>query len=166
MPAAGPGAGLTGLMPHALDQILHRLSHVSAEAFTDIVRQAIEAGRNRSNPPASKYAIEHLKEVTTLEESSEACTVCQDVVEKGAVTLHMPCGHCFHKDCLMPWLAEHNTCPVCRCEVESNSPTYNYSYFDKLKGDLDSETVSAFLACPCVRFNVMSSSLKNTTSLN
>jgi len=129
---------------HPLDQILQRaFSQISAEAFiTDFVRQAIEANRYRGNPPASQFGIDHLKEETTLEACSEACTVCQDVMEQGAVTLTMPCGHGFHKDCLMPWLQEHNTCPVCRCEIESHCPRYNQQNFDKLKGELDKETVS------------------------
>lgn len=129
---------------HPLDQILQRaFSQISAEAFiTDFVRQAIEANRYRGNPPASQFGIDHLKEETTLEACSEACTVCQDVMEQGAVTLTMPCGHGFHKDCLMPWLQEHNTCPVCRCEIESHCPRYNQQNFDKLKGELDKETIS------------------------
>lgn len=30
----------------------------------------------------------------------------------------MPCDHFFHKECLMPWLQEHNTCPTCRASVD------------------------------------------------
>jgi hypothetical protein len=139
----GPGA-------HPLDQILHRaFSQISAEAFiTDFVRQAMEANRFRGNPPASQFAIDHLKESTLAEDSSESCTVCQDLMEQGAVTLSMPCAHAFHKDCLMPWLQEHNTCPVCRCEVESHCARYNQQNFDKLKGELGTETVSACADCP------------------
>ena len=128
---------------HPLDQILQRaFSQISAEAFiTDFVRQAIEANRYRGNPPASQFGIDHLKEDTMLNECGEACTVCQDVLEQGAVTLSMPCGHSFHKECLMPWLQEHNTCPICRCEIESHCPRYNQQNFEKLKGELDKETV-------------------------
>jgi hypothetical protein len=177
--AAGEAAGATsarasstegvdgafgGHNSHPFDQIFHRaFSQISAEAFiTDFVRQAIEAHRFRGNPPASKFAIDHLKESTTIEESTEACTVCQDLVEQGAVTLSMPCGHLFHKDCLMPWLQEHNTCPVCRCEIESHCARYNQQNFGKLKGELGTETVrcrAILLPCPSCRASGLATEL-------
>ena len=36
----------------------------------------------------------------------------------------MPCAHIFHTDCLMPWLNEHNSCPVCRFELKTDDPEY------------------------------------------
>ena len=161
----GPGAGSNGPAnvqdAHPLDAMLQRaFSHISAEAFiTDFVRQAIEANRSRGNPPASQFAIEHLSEHTLLEESKEPCTVCQDAVESGAITLTMPCNHSFHKDCLLPWLKEHNTCPICRCEIESSCARYNQQNFGKLRGELSTETVcscSMPLQDPCCLLVVFS----------
>lgn len=44
----------------------------------------------------------------------EACTVCHDMYQPGDCVLELPCDHCFHVDCIMPWLEERSTCPVRR----------------------------------------------------
>jgi len=75
--------------------------------------------------PTSKEAIEALPKVTidinNVSEHSR-CSVCIEdfrVGECGVVIL--PCGHLFHEECLLPWLKEHNTCPVCRHELPAES---------------------------------------------
>ncbi|KAK9796693.1 hypothetical protein WJX73_002058 [Symbiochloris irregularis] len=32
----------------------------------------------------------------------------------GTEVIQLPCRHCFHDRCILPWLEGHNTCPVCR----------------------------------------------------
>ncbi|KJK42186.1 hypothetical protein UK23_38275 [Lentzea aerocolonigenes] len=44
------------------------------------------------------------------------CTVCQETMS-GNGTLTLSCGHVFHNDCVVPWLEQRRTCPLCR-EVE------------------------------------------------
>ena len=28
-----------------------------------------------------------------------------------------PASHLFHKSCIEPWLLEHRTCPMCKCDI-------------------------------------------------
>mmetsp|Transcript_39814 Transcript_39814/g.96060 ORF Transcript_39814/g.96060 Transcript_39814/m.96060 type:complete len:430 (-) Transcript_39814:158-1447(-) len=46
----------------------------------------------------------------------------------------MPCEHRFHSKCLRPWLRERNTCPVCRCQVESVCHRYNRGHSRDFQG--------------------------------
>jgi hypothetical protein len=44
-----------------------------------------------------------------------ACCACREELCEGHTVNIMPCKHVFHPPCLAPWLAEHNSCPICRC---------------------------------------------------
>ena len=35
-------------------------------------------------------------------------------------TIKMPCSHVFHEDCLLQWLKEHSTCPICRMSLPTS----------------------------------------------
>jgi hypothetical protein len=45
-----------------------------------------------------------------------ACPVCLEDFNNGEAVAALPlCGHRFHRsECLLPWLKDHDTCPICR----------------------------------------------------
>lgn len=55
--------------------------------------------------------------VTSEEPSCAVCLANLDVGATESVTA-LPCGHLYHRECIVPWLQQQSTCPVCRCEIE------------------------------------------------
>lgn len=94
-----------------------------------LIQQLAENDPNRyGTPPASKSAIDSLPSVKItknhLYSEFNQCAVCMDEFDEGTQANQMPCKHLYHKDCIVPWLELHNSCPVCRHELPTDDPDY------------------------------------------
>lgn len=103
------------LLGSGFDRLLDQISQIE-----------LTANNNNScdNPPASKSAVEALPVIeidpTHLESDSQShCAVCKENFELKSAAREMPCNHIYHPDCILPWLAIRNSCPVCRHELPS-----------------------------------------------
>ena len=48
------------------------------------------------------------------------CSVCHDHCDLSqSVMKPTECNHCFHAECLTPWIQNHSTCPNCRRETQT-----------------------------------------------
>ncbi|KAI6671092.1 hypothetical protein NL676_005977 [Syzygium grande] len=117
----GAGSGLRPLpatmseflMGSGFDRLLEQLAQLELAGI------GIGLGRSE-NPPASKAAVESMPtvEIGHCHVAAELhCAVCKDEFELGAEAREMPCKHLYHTDCILPWLAMRNSCPVCRHEL-------------------------------------------------
>ncbi|CAN6851874.1 unnamed protein product [Brassica oleracea] len=71
-------------------------------------------------PPASPSAIEAVNTVTISEENlakEKVCAICKEEFEVGEEGKELKCLHLYHPSCIVSWLNIHNTCPICRFEV-------------------------------------------------
>lgn len=99
------------------------------EFFDGMIENNIRPGP----PPASPSAIEALPMVKVTEtqlSSDPNCPICKDEFEVDVEVRELPCKHFYHSDCILPWLHMHNTCPVCRHELQGiDNSNANYNYF-------------------------------------
>ena len=72
-------------------------------------------------PPASKEAINKLGTVEFKPENADAenksCPICYGDYKQGGGLVGLPCKHDYHPECVKPWLAKHNSCPMCRKNI-------------------------------------------------
>jgi E3 ubiquitin-protein ligase RNF115/126 len=117
----GAGSGLRPLPPSmsefllgsGFDRLLEQLSQIEINGISRF-----------EHPPASKAAVDSLPTIeidNNYLEMEPHCAVCMEAFELGTVVREMPCKHIYHPDCILPWLALHNSCPVCRHELPSDS---------------------------------------------
>lgn len=86
----------------------------------DILDLIFRHSRPRGPPPTSKKVLDELEEhVFNEHESDSKCVVCQEEFQYEDKYIKLPCNHIYHSDCILPWLKQHNTCPTCRYELES-----------------------------------------------
>ncbi|KPI88501.1 hypothetical protein ABL78_2397 [Leptomonas seymouri] len=71
------------------------------------------------------------------------CTICYEDMAPGSGTKRMPCGHCYHAECLEHWLEGHSTCPYCRAEIMSMPDSEGANAAEEALADgLEEETAS------------------------
>lgn len=110
----GSGSGLRPL-PHSMSESL------MGSGFNRILEHFIQLDINGfSHPPASKAAIDSLPTIKinfSHVVTDSHCAVCKEPFELNTKAREMPCNHIYHSDCILPWLAIRNSCPVCRHEL-------------------------------------------------
>ncbi|KAF3446136.1 hypothetical protein FNV43_RR11315 [Rhamnella rubrinervis] len=81
-------------------------------------------------PPASKEVVANLPVITINEEilgklgKDAECAICKENLVVNDKMQELPCMHTFHPPCLKPWLDEHNSCPICRYELQTDDDAY------------------------------------------
>ncbi|CDW91571.1 ring finger protein [Stylonychia lemnae] len=103
-----------------MDSILQRVVEMTAHQHQERRRPTKQEAIDRI--PVVTISDIHCKKTEGSQELEHPlCTVCQENMALGTKAMIMPCGHIFHPDCVLPWLKEHNTCPVCRFELPTES---------------------------------------------
>ena len=69
------------------------------------------------------------------------CPVCMQ--DASSDTIALPCGHAFHKRCIVSWLQVNSSCPCCRAPVPASEP-YSYPAKTKLQNPLLRTRVEGF----------------------
>lgn len=117
----------------ALLQLGERIGDVKTDRWTMIAHKEIAkletyeydpdklfhaTRKNDSNKDgANSKCCEHKKRLEDIDDSEIKCLVCQFPYEKGDQLRKLPCGHCFHKDCVDQWLMTKDICAYCRQSI-------------------------------------------------
>ncbi|NXB72328.1 RN128 ligase, partial [Donacobius atricapilla] len=96
--------------------------YVSYSARRLIMARAQSREQRRLRARAKK-AIEQMQ-LRTLKDGDketgpdgDSCVVCFEQYKPNDVMRVLTCNHVFHKTCIDPWLLEHGTCPLCKCDI-------------------------------------------------
>ncbi|KAF4727083.1 hypothetical protein FOZ63_030526, partial [Perkinsus olseni] len=94
-------------------------------------------------PVAPKRVKTEMKADDLIESSDEECSICTLEFEKEEAEdsdcTSLPCGHFFHRDCLVPWLEKSDSCPVCRYKL----PTDSVKYLREIGEDAEADKIEA-----------------------
>eukprot|EP00347_Sterkiella_histriomuscorum_P012527 403368233 len=103
-----------------MDDILQRVIDMSAQQQQEHKKPTKKEAIQKI--PVVNISEKHCKKKDGSEEvETPLCTICQENLPIGEKAMIIPCGHIFHPDCVLPWLKDHNTCPVCRYELPSDA---------------------------------------------
>jgi hypothetical protein len=104
-----------------------RSNYMNEESLLDFLRTTFNNRETRKRPPTARTLSRNLKRFKMNEKYCKKvknkleypiCSVCISDVQKDDETILLPCGHMYHSKCIMEWLKENNTCPVCRFEIK------------------------------------------------
>ena len=69
-------------------------------------------------PRASPSPVHYLPKVKLFldvrEPNAFICPICQEPFSMLAIVTDLQCNHLIHHNCLVEWIFQHNSCPICR----------------------------------------------------
>ena len=95
----------------------HDIREAVHQRFLSELRSAIGAREIPQEREYNKLNAVHLVAEGPLGE----CAICQENIEEKQNFVRLRCSetvnHMFHKECIMPWLKDHSSCPTCRSDL-------------------------------------------------
>ena len=93
-----------------------KIGHKKIE-FMQQVEQVIANLRQQRNNGLTLERIQRFQLFTADDTHvGDKCSICMEIVKVGKLMRRLTCDgqHCFCKNCIDDWFADHNTCPLCR----------------------------------------------------
>jgi hypothetical protein len=104
-----PDAAGVSVASHSNASVPPAAQSAAAPAHSDIIAPA--AAPAAEAPHASASASSAVAAAAAAFCSAgEPCTVCHEEFVAGGQVVALPCRHCFHEACLLPWLGEVSIC--------------------------------------------------------
>ena len=75
-----------------------------------------EDAQSQASTGCSEEYIASLPEKNATKE--DTCYICLEPCKEGKDSVELPCKHAFDRDCLSTWLKDHDSCPVCRAQLD------------------------------------------------
>ncbi|XP_075877296.1 E3 ubiquitin-protein ligase RNF126-B-like isoform X1 [Nelusetta ayraudi] len=117
-----------------------------ANGLDAIITQLLSQLDNHGPPPADRETIDNLPTISVTAEHVDAgleCPVCKEDYKADESVRQLPCEHLFHNDCIVPWLEQHDTCPVCRESLTGQNSTQDSADRDFSSSSSSSSSTSA-----------------------
>ena len=113
--------------PPALKSVIKNIVHV-------VIMNHIENDARTESGQPSRVTRKNYIRMLSKSSVVSKCPVCMEKsseISDDAICL--PCEHSYHRECITPWLEHHNTCPLCRYELPSNSCKFSRYERDRRK---------------------------------
>lgn len=114
-----PGFTLSNGGPRGGSRRVDFSDYFMGPGLEELVEQ-LTMNERRGPPPAARSSIDAMPTIKITQahlRSDSHCPVCKERFDLGSEAREMPCNHIYHSDCIIPWLVQHNSCPVCRVEL-------------------------------------------------
>ncbi|KAM9789138.1 E3 ubiquitin-protein ligase RNF126-B-like [Neosynchiropus ocellatus] len=111
--------------PWALSQLNPVNFPMNSDGLGAVISELLNLIGNVGPPPADRDRIDTIPTVTITEEHMGGleCPVCKEDYNIGENVRQLPCNHLFHNDCIVRWLEQHDSCPVCRESLSGQDTT-------------------------------------------
>ena len=94
-------------------------NRMDSTQISNILENMISNQPNRDVAAATQEQLDKLPECAYPEKDCRTeCSVCQAEYQPGDKLVKLPCSHDYHKDCVIKWLKQNNSCPICRKSLE------------------------------------------------
>lgn len=91
--------------------------YMSAEQLNNFEQELFASDSEKQEDAAQKPVAPEVNLAQEAEEKHLSCCICIENMKASEAVTKLPCDHLFHSDCIEPWVALRNTCPICRVPV-------------------------------------------------